>query len=140
MSFSSTPDSSVIHNLPKFAQIHIHCQWCCLNILFFAAPFFFWLQSFPASESFPMSRLFISGGQRTGTSASTSALPMGYPEFISFNIDWFDLLEVQGTLESLFQYHSLKVSVLWCSAFFMVQPLHPYMTTGKQTNKQIKNT
>ena len=50
---------------------------------------------------------------------------------ISFRIDWFDLLAVQGTLKSLLQHHSSKASVLWCSAFLMVQLSHPYMTTGK---------
>ena len=50
---------------------------------------------------------------------------------ISFRMDWFDLLEVQGTLKSLLQHHSSKASILQRSAFFMVQVLHPYMTTGK---------
>ena len=50
---------------------------------------------------------------------------------ISFRIDWFDLLAVQGTLKSLLQYHRFKVSVLRCLAFFIVQLSHPYMTTGK---------
>ena len=54
-----------------------------------------------------------------------------YSGLISFRIDWLDLLVVQGTLKSLLQHHSSKVSVLWCSAFFMVQLSHPYMTTGK---------
>ena len=54
-----------------------------------------------------------------------------YSGLISLRIDWFDLLEVQGTLKSLLQHHSSKVSVLQCSAFFMVQPSHPYLTTGK---------
>ena len=54
-----------------------------------------------------------------------------YSVLISFRIDWFDLLAVQGTLKSLLQHHSLKVSILWCSAFFMVQLSHPYVTTGK---------
>ena len=49
---------------------------------------------------------------------------------ISFRIDWFDL-EVQGTLKSIFQYHSSKASILWCSAFFMGQLSHPFVTTGK---------
>ena len=49
---------------------------------------------------------------------------------ISFRMDWLDLLEVQGTLKSLLQYHSSKTSILQCSAFFIVQILHPYMTTG----------
>ena len=50
---------------------------------------------------------------------------------ISFRIDWFDLLAVQGTLKSLFQHNSSKASILQCSVFFMVQPSHLYMTTGK---------
>ena len=53
------------------------------------------------------------------------------PGLISFKMDWMDLLAVQGTLKSLLQHHSSKASVLWCSAFFTVQLLHPYMTTGK---------
>ena len=54
-----------------------------------------------------------------------------YPGLISFRIDWFDLLAVQGTLHSLLQHHNSKESILQCSAFFMVQLSHPYMTTGK---------
>ena len=53
-----------------------------------------------------------------------------YSELISFRIDWFDLA-VQGTLKSLLQHHSSKASILWCSAFFIVQLSHPYMTIGK---------
>ena len=54
-----------------------------------------------------------------------------YSGLISFRIDWLDLLAVQGTLKSLLQHHNLTASVLQCSAFFMVQLSHPYMTTGK---------
>ena len=54
-----------------------------------------------------------------------------YSGLISFRIDWFDLLAVQGTLRSLPQHHGSKASILQCSAFFMVQLSHPYMTTGK---------
>ena len=54
-----------------------------------------------------------------------------YLGLISFRIDWFDLLDVQGTVKSLLQHHSLKASVLQCSAFFMVQLSHPYVTLGK---------
>ena len=50
---------------------------------------------------------------------------------ISFKMDWFDLPAVQGTLKSLLQHHSSKASILWCSAFFMVQLSQPYVTTGK---------
>ena len=54
-----------------------------------------------------------------------------HPGLISFRMDWLDLLALQGTLKSLLQHHSLKASILWCSAFFIVQLSHPYMTTGK---------
>ena len=54
-----------------------------------------------------------------------------YSGLISLRVDWFDLLAVQGTLKSVLQHHSSKASILWCSAFFMVQLSHPYMTIGK---------
>ena len=54
-----------------------------------------------------------------------------YSRLMSFRMDWLDLLAVQGTLKSLLQHHSSKASILWHSAFFMVQLSHPYMTTGK---------
>ena len=54
-----------------------------------------------------------------------------HPGLISFRMDWLDRLAVQGTLKSLFQHHSSKASIFWCSAFFVVQLSHPYMTTGK---------
>ena len=54
-----------------------------------------------------------------------------YSELISFRMDWSDILAVKGTLKSLFQHYSSKASILWFSAFFIVQLSHPYMTTGK---------
>ena len=57
-----------------------------------------------------------------------------YSGLISFRIDWFDLFAVPGILVSFLQHHSLKTSILWCWAFFMVQLSHPYMTTGKTTS------
>ena len=54
-----------------------------------------------------------------------------YSGLTSFRVDWFDLLAMQGTLKSLLQHHSSKASIIWCSAIFMVQLSHPYMTTGK---------
>ena len=78
-----------------------------------------------------MSQLFTSGDQSIGVSASAPVLPMNTQDWSSFRMDWLDLLAVQGTLKSLLQHHSSKASILWCSAFFVVQLLHPYMTTGK---------
>ena len=79
--------------------------------------------------------------------SNKSALPIWWPKYwsfsfsispfneysglISFRIEWFGFLTVQGTLKSLLQHHSSKASVFWCSAFFTVQFSHPYMTTGK---------
>ena len=57
-----------------------------------------------------------------------------YSGLISFRIDWLDLLAVQGNFKSLLQHHSSKASILWCSAFFIVQLSHPYMTTGKASH------
>ena len=84
--------------------------------------------SFPASRAFQMSQFFASGGQSIGASASTSN---EHPGLVSFRMDWLDLFAVQGTLKTLLQQHSEKPSILWCSAFFIVQLSHPYMTTGK---------
>ena len=88
------------------------------------APFSFCLQSFPASRSFPMSQLFTSGGHRIGVSASTISPSNEHSGLISFRMDWLDLLAVQRTLRSLFQHHSLKASVLWHSAFLIIQLSH----------------
>ena len=77
-----------------------------------------------------MSQFFASGGQSIGVSTSTSVLPMSI-QLIPFKMNWLDLLSVQETLKSLLQHHSSKASILLCSAFFVVQLSHPYMTTGK---------
>ena len=104
--------------------------WCHPNISPSVVPFSTCLQSFPASGSFPMSQVVASGGQSTGASVSTSVLPMNIQ-------DWFPLgltsliSFVQGNLKSLLQHPSSKASILWHSAFFIVQLSHPYMTTGK---------
>src|SRR5574337_950255 len=84
-----------------------------------------------------MSQCFASGGQSIGVSASASVLPMNIHD--RFPLGWTGwislqskgLLAVQGTLKNLLQHHSSKASILWCSALFMVQLSHPYMTTGK---------
>ena len=80
-----------------------------------------------------MSQLSASGGQRTGASISAITPSNEYSGLISFRNDWFDLLAVQRTLKSLLQHHSSTASILWCSAFYMVQLSHPYVTTGKTT-------
>ena len=118
------PSPTIFQSLLKFMSI----LQCYQTISFSATPFSLCLQFFPASGSFPMSRLFISGGHSFSISISPSN---EYSGLISYGIDWFDLLTVQGTLKSLLQHHSSKASLLWPSAFFMVQLSHPYMTTRK---------
>ena len=86
--------------------------------------------SFLASGSFQMSQLFTSGGQSIGVSASTSVLPKNIQDW--FPLEWTGWISLKSkTLKSLLQYHSSKASILLCSAFFIVQLSHPYMTTGK---------
>ena len=104
-------------------------QWCHPTISCSVVAFSSLLQSCLASESFPVSQLFTSGGQSIGVSASVTILPMNW--LISFRMDWLDLLAVQWTLKRLLQHHSSKASILWCSAFFTVHFSHPYMTTRK---------
>ena len=90
-------------------------------------PFSSCLQSFPAIASFSMSQ-FLSGGQSIGDSASASLLPMNIQDWFPLVLTGFISFSIQGTLRCLLQHHSSKASILWCSAFFMVQLSHPYMT------------
>ena len=106
-------------------------QWCHLTISSSVVPFSSCLQSFLASESFQMSQFFASGGQSIGVFSFSISPSNEYSGLISFRMDRLDLLAVQGTLKSLLQHHSSKASILWCSAFFIFQISHPYMTTGK---------
>ena len=125
------PGFSVHHYLPEFAQTHIH--WVGVTIQ-------------PSQPLSPPSPLALNLFQWIRIFSNESGLGIRWPKYcscsficpsneysrlISFRIDWFDLLSVQGTLKSLLQQHSSKMSVLQCSAFFMVQLLHPYRTTGK---------
>ena len=101
------------------------------NHLVLVVPFSACLQSFPASGSFPVSWRFTSGGPKDWSFSFSISPSNEYSGLISFRIQLFDLLAVQGTLKNLLQHHSLKASIPWCSLFFMVQLSHPYMTTGK---------
>ena len=123
----STPGVPVHHQLPEVAQTHVHWLVMLCNHLILYCPLL--LPSiFPSSGSFLMSLLFESGGQSIAASASVllmtiqSWFPLGLTDLIS--------LKSNG-LSSLLQHHSSKASVLQCSASFMVQHSHPYMTTGK---------
>ena len=104
-------------------------QWCHPTISSSVVLFSSCIQSFPASGSFQMSQLFTSGGQSTGVSASTSVLPVNIQDW--FPLGWTGWISLQSKELSSLQYHSSEASILWHSAFFMVQLSHPYMTTGK---------
>ena len=104
---------------------------CYLTISSSAAPSSFCLQSFPASGSFPMNQLFVLGGPSIGVSTSASIPSNEYWGLISFTVDLFDLLAVQGTLKSLLQHQNSKASILQHSTLSMVQILQLNMTTKK---------
>ena len=117
---------SVSQSLLKFMSIELamlsnHLILCCpLSCL----------QSFPASGSFPMSRLFASGGQSIGASASALVLPMNIQSSFPLGLTSLISLQTKG-LSRVYFNHCSKASILRCSAFFMVQLSHPHMTTGK---------
>ena len=113
---------------PSSCSLH---WWCCPTISYSNTLFSFCPWSFPAPGTLPMSHLFAPNDQNIGASASASVLPSEYSGLISLKINWFDLLVVQGTFRGLLQLHSSKASILWLSAFFMVQLSQPYVTTGK---------
>ena len=106
-------------------------RWCHSTISFSVALFSSCPQTFPSTGSFPVSQLYASDGQKYWGFNFSISPSNEYSGLISFKIDWFDLLAVLGTLKSLLQHHNSKPSILWCSAFFVVQLSHPYMTAGK---------
>ena len=123
----STPGFPVLHQLPELAQTHVHLVHDAIQPSYpLSSP------SPPAFNHFQNQGLFQWVRWPKYWSFSFSISPSSeYLGMISFRIDWFDLLKVQGTLKSLLQHHSSKASILQHSAFFMVQLLHPYVTIGK---------
>ena len=113
---------------PKLMSID---TWCHPTISSSVVPFSSCPQSFPAPRSFQMSCLFTSSGQSIGASASASVFPMNIQGWYPLGWTGWISLKSQGTRKSLLQYHSSKTSILWHSAFFIVQLSHPHMTTGK---------
>ena len=103
--------------------------WCHPTISSSVIPFSC-LQPFPALGSFPVSQFFASHGQSIGVSASASVLPMNIQDWFPLGRTGWISLQSKGR-SSLLQHHSSKVSILWCSAFFIVHLSHPNMTIGK---------
>ena len=106
-------------------------QWYHPTISSSVIPFSFCPQSFPVSGSFQMSQALHIRWPKYWSFSFNISPSSEYSGLISFRLDWLDLLAVQGTLKCLLQHHSSKASILWHSAFFIVQLSHPYMTTGK---------
>ena len=127
----STPGLLIHQQLPEFTQTHIH--WLCDAIwsIILCCPLLLLPSIFPSIKVFSNeSVLHISWPKYCSFSFSISP-SNEYSGLMSFRMDWLHLLAVQETLKSLLQHHSSKASILQCSAFFIVQFLHPYMTTGK---------
>ena len=125
----STPGFPVHHQLPEFTQTHVHSD--AINHLILCPPLLLLPSIFPGIRVFSSeSGLCIRWPKYCSFSFSISP-SNEYSGLISFRIDWLDLLAVQGTLKSLLQHHSLKASMFWHSAFFIVQLSHLYVTTGK---------
>ena len=129
----STPGFPVLHYLPEFVCSD-SCplsQWCHSTISSSVAPFSFWPSIFPHIRVFS-SELALCIRWPKYWSFSFSISPSNeYSGLISFRIHQFDLLVIQGILKSLLQCHSLKASILRCSAFFTIHLSHLYMITGK---------
>ena len=121
----STPDFPVLHQLPELAQTPSnHLILCCPLLL---------PSIFPSIRVFSNELFLHIRWPKYWSFSFSISLSNEYSGLISFRIGRFGLLAVQGTLKSLLQHHSSKASILQCSAFFMVQLSHPYMTPGKTT-------
>ena len=126
----STPGLLVLHQLLELAQTHVH--WVS-DAIQPSCPL-----SSPSPLAFGLSQYQSLFQWVNSLHQVTKVLELQlqhqsfqYSGVISFRMDWLDLLAVQGTLKNLLQHHSSKASILWLSAFFLVQLSHPYMTTGK---------
>ena len=127
----STPDYLVLHHIPQFIQIHVHWVGDAVQQSHPLLPSFLLSSIFPSIRVFSSELAFHIRWPKYWSFSFSIRLSNEYSGMNSFRIHWLDLLAFQGTLKSLLQHHSLKVSILWRSAFFMVLLLYPYMTSGK---------
>ena len=128
----STPGSSLLYCFPEFAWIHVHWVSDDISPSHPLLPPSFAFSIFQHQGTFQWVSSLHQVPNYWGLSFSTSP-SSEYSGLVSFRIDWFDLLAVQGPLKSLLQHHNLKAPILQCSAFFMVQLSHMYRTPGKIT-------
>ena len=127
----STPGLPVHHQLPEFAQTHIHSVGDAIQPSHPLPSFSSCLQDLSSIRIFSSESVLCIRWLNYWSSSFSISPSNEYSGLISFRIDCFNLLVVQGTLKSLLQHHSSKASIFWCSAFFMSQLSHPYMTAGK---------
>ena len=129
----SIPGFSVLHHPQSLLKLMSSESVMSSNYLVLCRPLLLLPSVFPSIRIFSNeSALCIKWPKYWSFSFSISP-SNEYSGLISFRIIWFDLLAVEGTLQSLLQHHSSKASILWCSVVFMVQLSHPYMTAGKTT-------
>ena len=122
----STPGLPVYHQLPESTQTHVHCVIDAIqpsHPLLSPSPSIFNLSQ---NQGFSNESVLHIRWPKYWSFSFSISPSNGYSGLISFRIDWFDLLAVQGTPKDLLQHNSSKASILWCSAFFMVQLAHPY--------------
>ena len=132
---NSTPGFPVLHHLPELLRLMSIELVMPSNCLVLCHPLLLLPSLFPSIRVFSnMLALHIKWPKYWSFRISPSN---EYSGLISFMIDWVDLLAVQRTLKTLFHHHTSKASILWCSAFFMIQLSHPYITTGKTTALSI---
>ena len=127
----SMPGFPVLHHLSEFADSCPLSQWCHPTVSSSVTSLFSCPQSFPSWGSFPMIRFFISGGQSIRASASALVLPMNSQGWFPLGLTGLLSLQYKGLSRVFSNTTVQKASILWYSAFFMVQLSHPYMTTGK---------
>ena len=127
----STPGLPVHHQLPEFTQTHIHWVSDGSNHLILCRPLLFLPYIFPSIRVFSDESVLHIRWPKYWSFNFNISPSSTYSGLISLRMDWLDLLAFQETLKSLLQCHSSKASILWHSAFFIVQLSHPYMTTGK---------
>ena len=119
---------TISRSLLKFMSIELMIS---SNHLVLCHPFLLLPSIFPSFRVFSNESVLCIRWPKDWSFSYSISSSNEYSGLISFRTDWFDLLAVQRTLKSLLQNHSPKASVLWCSAFFMIQLRHPYMTTEK---------
>ena len=127
----STPGLPVHHQLPELAQLMSIESVIPSNHLILCCPLLLLPSILPSIRVFSNESVLPIRWTEYWSFSFSISPSNEYSELISFRIDWSDLLAVQGTLKSLLQHHSSKASILQCSAFFIVQLTHAYMTTGK---------